>query len=1118
MCRYSRCLDFQLQSKEETSTLLNLYGSVSQRGFSFRIGMSAPVVVRTKLISPRLPSRLLHRPHVNSLLTQGLDVPLVLVQAGAGYGKSTALAAFVAERSEPAAWYTLSESDTDPLVFSSHLIAAAVSIAPKLDEALSSLIDQARRGDVPWTVVCDALNNQLFEHLSGDAWLILDDVHVGAASEEVGRLLDRFLTHAPPLLHVVLSTRRRLDIPAVTRARAKGNAVYLREPELALTPAEIEVFFTDHHAITLTSEQAEYLHRETEGWVIALQLLAHKLRDLSPDQITEALNDLPGQFDTLFEFLAQSVISRQPPEVQTFLIRTAILRQLTPAACDAVLRTDTAKSQRDAGAQVLARLRDTGLGLVQVDDQTYRHHHLIREYLQQRIYDDRRQWRTLHRRAAAYFARVGNQEESIHHLLEAEDFEAAAHQLSTIADQLLQAGRFGTLTDWLAALPDELMVEWPDLYVVQGNVARLTSRYDEALTAYQQAERMYAEQNDALGHAQALEGQGLVFIDTVRPAQAETYLKQALKALGRQHRSESGRLLRLLAENATNRGRLGVAARWYEAAQRLDAETNLELEVRIRLRSGRLNEARALLLPAVSDRDERRPARTHREPKLLLSLIQAMQGDVDAARRGAEEGLQLARRLQSPFTEAVAHMRLGHAWQLPPRADVVKARQHYEEALLRVRHLDVRRGEAEPLFGLTLLHAFAGDPQAAEKAATRGLRIADTAGDGWVAGLLQLALGISRSRSADYAHARDTLQEASENLARCDDLHGTTLTHLWLAWLGCKHDNRDLFVTQARRWLDYAETYPQHITHATLFSFRDAQQAIPLLIEARNHDVHTDVVERLLQQLELPAGLSYHPGYTLHVKTLGDFAVWRGDHSIQMSEWKRAKARELFKLFLVNRGQFLQREQYVEWLCPDLDAETGENHFKVALSALNRALEPERPREEAPFFAERRGTRYGFNPAAAIDIDVEQFEAGIAAAESLAEEHPQQAIDAYQRALALYDGSFLPACRYEDWAIRTRERLRMRFLYAAEALAHLLLTHNHPDEASEWCNRILDVDACWEPAYRIAMRAHVALGQRHLATRTYERCVDTLDRELDLSPMPETTQLYHSLVRSSTPV
>lgn len=1080
--------------------------------------MSSSLVVRTKLISPRLPQRLLHRPHINSMLMQGLDVPLVLVHAGAGYGKSTALAAFIDEQSKPAAWYALSESDTDPLVFGSHLIAAVESIAPGVEGNLSSLVNQASRGDLPWVLVCDALNNQLFEHLSGDAWLVLDDVHAGVQSEDVARLLNRFLSHQPPQLHVVLSTRRRLGLPAVTQAIAKGNAVELREPELALTPAEIQVFFTDHHTISLTSEQAECLHHETEGWVIALQLLGHKLQDLPPPQVTEALADLPGHFDALFEFLAQSVINRQPRDIQTFLVRTAILRQLTPAACDAVLRTDTADSQRRTGSDLLARLRDTGLGLVQVDDRAYRHHHLIREYLQQQLSDDSRQWRTLHRRAAAYFARIGNQEESIYHLLEAGDFEAAAHRMSTSADRLLQAGRFGTLAGWLSALPDDVMAEWPDLYVVQGDVARLTSRYDAALAAYQQAEAIYDDQNDALGRSQALEGQGLVFIDTVRPAQAETYLKQALKAVGQQHRRESGRLLRLLAENATNQGQLGLAARWYEAAQRLDAETNLELEVRIRLRSGRLTEARALLMPAVSDGDNRRPARTHREPSLLLALLQTLQGDVEAARRGANAGLQIAQRLQSPFTEAVAHMRLGHAWQLPPRADVEKAKQHYEEALHGVRQLDVRRGEAEPLFGLTLLYAFAGNPQAAEQAATRGLRIADAAGDAWVAGLLQLALGISRSKHADYDHARDTLVTAHDLLMRCDDRHGTALAHLWLTWLGYQHGNDELFETHAWRWLAQAETYSQHVTHATLFSFRDAEQAIRLLIDARKRSIRVDVVERLLQQLDLPANLSYHPGYTLRVKTLGDFAVWRGESAIQASEWQRTNARDLFKLLLVHRGQFLQREQFIEWLCPELDLETGENHFKVALSALNRALEPNRPRSESPFFVERRGTRYGFNPAAAIELDVEAFEAGIAAAESLAEEQPQQAIDTYRRALAKYEGSFLPACRYEDWAIRTRERLRMRFLYAAEALAHLLLRDNRASEAVEWCRRILDVDPCWEPAYRIAMRAHVARGQRHLATRTYERCVETLERELDLSPMPETTQLYHSLVRSASSV
>lgn len=62
-----------------------------------------PIVVRSKLTPPRLPRRVLHRPRLTTRL-----------QAGTGYGKSTALAVL--------AWHHLDEEDRDLLVFARYLL------------------------------------------------------------------------------------------------------------------------------------------------------------------------------------------------------------------------------------------------------------------------------------------------------------------------------------------------------------------------------------------------------------------------------------------------------------------------------------------------------------------------------------------------------------------------------------------------------------------------------------------------------------------------------------------------------------------------------------------------------------------------------------------------------------------------------------------------------------------------------------------------------------------------------------------------------------------------------------------------------------------------------------
>ena len=469
-------------------------------------------IQRSKLIPPQLRPPIHQRRSLVDRLERGLETRFTLVQAGAGYGKSTTVAAFLQGSPEPWAWYSLDERDGEPLIFLAHLIAAVDTLTPGLAHTLQTSFNQARQGELPWGLLLDSLNNHLHQILMQDAWLVLDDFHLMASAiGEMHSLVDHFFTYTPPKLHIFIITRQRLDLPVLTRARARRDLLLINQKDMAFSQEEIEAVFRQHYYLNLSKEQSQRLAEETEGWIMALQLLAQPLRGLQPDKIDAVLADLPRQLDVLFDYLTESVINRLLPAEQRFLFQTAILDELHPEACDAVRRSQDSDI-------ILARLADSGLGLTQISECVYRHHHLVREFLRRSLQDDKRQWRNLHRRAATFFLQKSDWERSIHHLIQAGDFEAAANQLSAFAPTMLKGGRFRTLGRWLTQMPDSLLDEQPDLRLLQGDVARLTSRYQEALTAYQQAEALYHARHDELGRSHALRGQAMIFIDTVRPA------------------------------------------------------------------------------------------------------------------------------------------------------------------------------------------------------------------------------------------------------------------------------------------------------------------------------------------------------------------------------------------------------------------------------------------------------------------------------------------------------------------------------------------------------------------------------------------------------------------------
>jgi DNA-binding SARP family transcriptional activator len=89
------------------------------------------------------------------------------------------------------------------------------------------------------------------------------------------------------------------------------------------------------------------------------------------------------------------------------------------------------------------------------------------------------------------------------------------------------------------------------------------------------------------------------------------------------------------------------------------------------------------------------------------------------------------------------------------------------------------------------------------------------------------------------------------------------------------------------------------------------------------------------------------------------------------------------------------------------------------------------------------------------------------------------------------------------------------FLESADRLTELYITQNRFAESVDVSQKILGQDNCWERAYRHLMIAFDQLGDHGQVGRTYQRCVQTLQDELDIGPAPETERLYYSLTNRS---
>ncbi len=1073
-------------------------------------------ILKTKISPPALSNRVLHRPRIEDQLLDSIRYRLTILQASAGYGKSTVLASLAGneEGEIPIVWYQLDREDSSTPSFIQYLLHATLRVFPEMQNLPLRLLENwdTAQGPLPSQVIIDQFINALNE-LSEPVLYILDDIHLVLENEEIALLLDRLISLAPIQIHFLFSTRHPIKLPNLFRWQSQGEVLSLDQGALAFTPEDIQELYLKQYNYELTPHEIDTLYQETEGWALALQVIWQSLRSGAVASVEEALSYQAASMENLFTILIHEVLEKQTEDIQDFLWSSATLRVMTAEACDALRESQDSEAMLDY-------LTRQDLFVVNLGNNTLRYQHIFHQLLRQQA-DDTHQ-KVWHRRAAQFYVSQGDSESAIYHAFHARQYDLAAQLLADHGADLLRTGNLDALGKHLDNLPPESLSKYPILVNFLGDLARLKSRFQESLGWYEQAESLWRDQGELAEVGRALRGQARVYLDTVNPSRASELLQQALRLSdGTDDRVATARLYELLAENKLNAGKPHEAEIFQQKAKEIlqEGPSVSELHYRVLLRTGKLTEARSKLeIRATEEREQPvQTPRSHRETLLVLSLIYAFQGDAELAYQTALEGTERGVILGSPFVKAVGHIRQGHALTLLPGKDNYELSLEEYEKAVRISHsLAVPRLRVEAHWGLCRAYGYRGEIESATRNANLAIDIALKAGDEWIASLVRLTMGANLVQAGRYESASAWLKKAQRGFQECSDPFGTVLVRLWRCLSLFEQAEYKRLPGEMKELLagcrehDYSFLF----TRPTLLGPPSERELVPLLILARDENWEGLFAKELLTEIGL-SEIKIHPGYQLRVETMGKFTAWRGSFEIPNNGWQRTKSRQLFQIFLTFRGAPLEREQIFEYLWPSASPEASDRNFKVALSSLYRALEPNRTAGSESAYIARNDSRYYLRPESDLWLDVDEFLAMIEMGQRLLFEEPGQAIQVLENALSLYQGEYLPDTRYETWAASQREQLSVIYLQAADHLCELYLKDHRSEQAIQLCQRIISEDNCWERAYRHLMVAYDQLGDHGQVARAYQRCVDVLQKELDISPSPETQASFQALVSQS---
>ncbi|SES11679.1 BTAD domain-containing putative transcriptional regulator [Psychrobacillus sp. OK032] len=1065
--------------------------------------MEQTTIIMSKLTPPITSSFYMRRSSLIKKLKTNTNSKLSILHSGAGFGKSSALAQVYADSKELYSWYTISEEDDNILPFLRYLVQSIRQVIPTFGESLMErdLLSMYPKEE-ELTQWYSLFSNEL-TIIEEPFSIVLDDFHLIDHVFHINFVIEKIIEFLPAHIHLVVASRTRPKWSILLKLKLKGQLVEIIEKDFMFTEEEIQVFFEDYFERTISDEEAAEIMKLTEGWAIAIHLIAMQLAETGRhinELVDPTLNDL-------FSYLSEEVFFLMSDEDKQSLLNFSIFPIFT--------EKEIREFFGDNEANDLERLSSSHAFIQSLSNPgSYRFHALFQQFLETKwLQKDSSLYFETHKRAAHYFSEQQNIIQSIYHAVKANDDYFLGTIILQFAAFIIKDGQFDWFLDLLKEhFSDNRREEFYELFFYEGECHRYRAFYEKARKAYETCLAFAMNNENPLYISRANVGLAHIYLDTIQPALAKPFLENAVKWA--ENSSEMGSheriiLKRLLAENLVNLGKANEAKDWVQQEE-LEASILKEgnLDARILLRTGLLNEAEVILRNRIND--EINLPDSHRETEVLLSFIYSLTGNIEEAKRSAIKGIETGIRERSSFVEAVGWIRRGHAEILENPFDLETPENYYLKAVHGMGELNVSRGKAEPFMGLAILKSRQGLLQEAISYGESGLRETNKGNDYWLSAYILVCLTIVYVENDLMDEALQKIYDANRLFISGGDVYGEMISDYWLMIIYDKLGDNDKFVFHAEKFASICVQYEFtfFLLKKTIFGPADIQLHYPLLQKAIVLEPSSIAINTLANLLKLNKSINY-PGYQLTLQLFGPFTLFMGYEEISEKKWQRDKSKELLTYLYLNRNRFVPKEELMHAIWGEGDEKSLNRDFKVVLNALLKVIEPNRLAREESFFIVRKQAMYRINPEAAVTSDLESFQQ--LTEQGLEEKNPLLSADYLLKAVKLYKGELFEDKSRIDWISHDREKNQQQYLFVLERLAQTYTRLKEFEKSIYWAEKLVRMDPTWEEAYRLLMFAYYQLQNRTQAVKWYEKCISVLNIELKVEPMHTTIQMYEMI-------
>ncbi|MBE0432245.1 tetratricopeptide repeat protein [candidate division WOR-3 bacterium] len=1067
-------------------------------------------ILETKLSPPRVRDTVLRRERLLDLLRDNKGKKLILLCADAGYGKTTLLAHFCEELTVPFVYYDLDDTDSNMATFFSYLAAGVRRHDMHFGRIVEELVQHTGNIDI----VVGTFINEFVRSTIGELYIILDDFHYLQNNRKICSAIDYFLRHMPANLHFIISSRAVPNINLAYYA-AKGELLKIEKDYLRFSPVEIHALLTTVHGLKVSDEDVKRIAEFSAGWVTLLQLMLQKIRATGEGTTQDALNSCVASDENVFNYFAGEVFDQTPRAVKEFLLKTAVLDYFNPKVCDELLCIRRSR-------KIIARLDAENMFISKVGE-NYQYHPVFHEFLHRMLgqYFTGGIVKKLHEKAGMHFVKQGEYTSAVRHLVAAGQYAKAARILEKNHQHWARRADYSNYVQLVDSIPAAIHEKHPYLLLRKADALDVLDRKTQALRLAESAARLFRQQTDRPGAAEAMMAKALIYYEQGQRRKGIFHAKKAYDLLEHKNSTLGARMLMQLGSMYRDACRFDRAQECFESALKiLGRHQDRELEESLLTRIGLLHltmsnfkEADRMFMDVLSRFEDLAHGLNLIYKYSTVVAINIDAGDYGKAWEYLKRAESMLQKYNDPWiTKYLVYMRGKLFW----------AEGHFPEA---IQYLEKAIGEYKTfsrmldpyiIGDIVDSHLRLGEVSRAREAFTKldGVRdIIDETPNLTVAYLT--IQGSLLSAEGKFPEALASLYEALKRVRSVDRYYMTMTTCGELSKCLYRSGAHEQALSRFLKCLEIARL--REYEAYMIIEARDCIDLFRLAVERGCLiDYIAGILERtgsepaksLLNQLQIRRGIC-----DLKCRLLGRFELSDAGGRVLTPAWRTRTAKELFILFVAGPANKYSKDQLIDAFWPDKDLRYAAHHLHVEISALRSTLKnivgSSLDRQELILFD---GHHYRLNPQILVGTDVQEFERLISEAASELGSDRARAEQLYTKALSLYRGDFVEG-DVAPWCSEIRSRYRGELLKILKCLGAMCLENSAFEEGLGFLRRALELENTDESVHIAIMRCLHAMNDRSGLQKQYERLVKTLKRLGVSSPPREATRMYQDSLR-----